>query len=122
MPLDHDPEHPVERATEPAALLGYLRQSIPYGELPTRRGEIERRVVRRAWADEGFRHRLLVDPKAALAEELGVSLPARLEVTVVEERPDLMCIVIPVDLSGIEERDSRAATGLPARRDPRVDP
>lgn len=57
--------------------------------------------MRRAWADEAFRARLLEDPKAALEEELGVALPERLQVQVVEERPDMLCIVVPVDLSGI---------------------
>lgn len=47
-----------------------------------------------------------------MAEELEICLPARLQVMVVEERPDLLCIVIPVDLSGIDERDSRSVTGI----------
>ena len=89
---------------------------MSYAHLPTRRAEIESRVVRRAWADADFLARLRSDPHAALAEELGVRLPARLEVMVVEERPDLLCIVIPVDLSGIDERDSRSVTGMAARR------
>jgi hypothetical protein len=91
---------------------------MPYANLPTRREEIEGRVVRRAWADTDFLARLRSDPRAALAEELGACLPARLEVMVVEERPDLLCIVIPVDLSGIDERDSRSVTGLGARKEP----
>ena len=67
--------------------------------------------MRRAWADEAYRARLLEDPKAALAEELGVALPDRLEVQVVEERPDLMCIVIPVDISGIPPETARVMMG-----------
>ena len=89
---------------------------MPYADFPTRRDEIEGRVVRRAWADPAYRDRLRDDPRAALEEELGVSLPSRLQVTVVEERPDHMCIVVPVNLSPIGERDSRAMTGLGPRR------
>lgn len=84
---------------------------MPYADFPTRRQEIEGRVVRRAWADPDYLQRLRADPRSALEEELGVTLPARLEVMVVEERPDRMCIVVPVDLSGINERDSAGMTG-----------
>jgi hypothetical protein len=91
---------------------------MSYADLPTRRAEIESRVVHRAWADADFLDRLRSDPRATLAEELGVSLPRRLEVMVVEERPDLLCIVIPVNLSGFSERDSRSATGITARGGP----
>jgi hypothetical protein len=88
---------------------------VPYAEFPTRRDEIERRVVRRAWADPAYLVRLRADPRAALEEELGVSLPSRLQVMLVEERSDCMCIVLPVDLSAISERDSQAMTGLGPR-------
>lgn len=36
-----------------------------------------------------------------MGELLGVALPERIEVQVVQERPDLMCVVLPVDLSGM---------------------
>lgn len=97
---------------------GYGREPMAYSHLPTRREDIEGRVVRRAWADADFLARLRSDPRGALAEELDVCLPARLEVMVVEERPDLLCIVIPVDLSGIDERDSRSVTGLVPEKAP----
>jgi hypothetical protein len=93
----------------------YRRGDMSYADLPTRRAEIESRVVRRAWADADFLAWLRSDPRAALADELGVSLPRRLEIMVVEEKPDLLCIVIPVDLSGIDERASRSATGIAPR-------
>jgi hypothetical protein len=74
---------------------------VTYSSFPTQRYNIESRIVRRAWADAEFRARLLSDPKEALSEELGVALPERLEVRVVEERSDLLCIVLPVDTSTI---------------------
>lgn len=84
---------------------------MPYGSVPTQRHTIEGRVVRRAWADAAYRERLLDDPKAALAELLGVELPDRLEVKVVEERSDLLCIVLPVDVSAIPPETCRVMTG-----------
>jgi hypothetical protein len=69
--------------------------------VPTGRAEIERRIVDRAQSDAEFRARLIEDPRGAVGELLGVALPERIEVQVVQERPDLMCVVLPVDLSGM---------------------
>lgn len=67
----------------------------------------------RAQEDPAFRERLVLDPKAALEEEFEVSLPARFQVDVVQERPDRLCIVLPVDLSGMSDRAARAMAGRP---------
>jgi len=89
---------------------------VPYGSVPTQRHNIEGRVVRRAWADPAYRERLLDNPKAALAELLGVELPDSLEVRLVVERSDLLYIVLPVDVSPIPPETVRVMTG---RRPPR---
>jgi hypothetical protein len=77
------------------------------------RAELQRRIVDRAQADPAFRARLLETPREALAEELGVELPSDLEVVVVEERPDRIGIVLPVDLSGLGPDAVWAMTGRP---------
>jgi hypothetical protein len=74
---------------------------MPGYTVPTGRIELERRVLERAGSDAGFRARLLRDPRRALGELLGTQLPERLRVQVVEETPDSLCIVLPVDLSGL---------------------
>jgi hypothetical protein len=79
--------------------------------VPTGRPEIERRIVDRAQSDPAFRERLLADPRAALGELLDLEVPERIEVRVVEERPDLLCIVLPVDLSGMKRDAIWAMTG-----------
>jgi hypothetical protein len=84
---------------------------MSYQEVPTGRGELEGRIVRRALADAEFRERLLADPRAAVEQELGIELPQRLEITVVQERPDALCIVLPVDLSGMGRDAVWAMTG-----------
>lgn len=84
---------------------------MPYSHFPTQRHNIEQRIVRRAWADPEFKARLLADPKAALGEELGVALPERLQVEVVEERPDLLCIVLPVDTSAVPYQTAQVMIG-----------
>jgi hypothetical protein len=100
-------------ATSPGGLL-FVR--LPYSNFPTQRQNIERRVVKRAWNDAEFRARLLEDPKSALEEELGVELPERLRVSVVEEQPDHLCIVLPVDTSRIIQSTVDVMMGVPPRR------
>lgn len=59
------------------------------------REAIERRLIERASADPEFRARLLSEPKAAMAEELGIEFPDQVAVEVLEERADKLYLVIP---------------------------
>jgi hypothetical protein len=59
------------------------------------RAEVERRLVARSLEDDAFRLRLLEDPRAAVEEELGVQLPAEVQVRVVEETADTIYLVLP---------------------------
>ena len=77
------------------------------------RAELHQRLVDRALADPAFRARLLETPREAVAEELGVDLPADLEVVVIEERRDRIAVVLPVDLSGLGPDAVWAMTGRP---------
>lgn len=51
-------------------------------------------VVARAWQDEAFKGRLLVEPREALAE-MGVEVPAGHEVRVVEDTERVRHLVLP---------------------------
>jgi hypothetical protein len=73
--------------------------------------DLRARIVRRALSDPEFRARLLASPREAVANELGAELPARLEIVVVEEGPDRIAIVLPVDLSGLGRDAVWAMTG-----------
>ena len=71
-------------------------------------------VVAQAWSDEGFKQRLLAEPKAALQEQ-GIAVPAGVEVRVVENTDRLAHLVLPPkpaegELS--EAQLDRAAGGL----------
>ena len=67
----------------------------------------EEAVVRQALQDEGFKLRLLADPKAALEELFGFCLPAGAEITVLEETPQNWYFVCPpqMDLVADELED-----------------
>jgi hypothetical protein len=82
---------------------------------PLPRADIEAALARRAGADPAFGELLRRDPKAALSAHLGVELPAWLQVDVVEERPDRMVIVIPVDLAPFRRPTIDAMIGRPPR-------
>jgi hypothetical protein len=59
------------------------------------RSEIERRLIQRSVEDDGFRQRLIEDPKAAVEQELGSRLPKGLRVVTVEESADAIYLVLP---------------------------
>jgi len=63
---------------------------------PQKPEELMARLVTKAWEDEAFKHALLKEPKAAIGRELGVELPDELEIDVVEESANRMCLVLPV--------------------------
>lgn len=62
--------------------------------------EIESRLIEKAYQDEAFAAKLKSNPKAALQEEIakaapGVSLPADLNVSLVEESANQLYLVLP---------------------------
>jgi hypothetical protein len=60
----------------------------------------ESRLIARAWRDPAFRAALRADPKAAFEQELGMRLPAELEIRVLEDTPVLYHFVIPRNPAG----------------------
>jgi hypothetical protein len=77
---------------------------------PSRR-DLEAKIVARAWADEGFRERLKADPRAAVAEETGVTVPDSVALEVLEETPDQAYLVIPSNRMAIADEQLDAAGG-----------
>jgi hypothetical protein len=59
------------------------------------RHEIESQLIEKASVDPAFRQRLLDDPKAAVADLLGVELPPGMSITVLEEQPGHHYLVLP---------------------------
>ncbi|MEO3945943.1 NHLP leader peptide family RiPP precursor [Gorillibacterium sp. CAU 1737] len=58
-------------------------------------GALQSQVVQRAWKDSDFKQKLLSDPKAAIQEVLGVSLPGHLKLRTVEESANELVFVLP---------------------------
>jgi Nitrile hydratase, alpha chain len=75
------------------------------------RRDLEARIVARAWADERFRERLKADPRAAVAEETGITVPESVALEVLEETPDKAFLVIPSNRVTMADEQLDAAGG-----------
>jgi hypothetical protein len=76
--------------------------------IPTRR-ELEERLVARAQADDGFRERLKADPRGAVADEAGITLPESVTIEVLEETPEKGYLVIPVNRAALSDEQLEVA-------------
>lgn len=70
--------------------------------------ESERRaldsIVARATVDRSFRQMLLTDPRRAIRDELGLTIPSHFRIKFVERGPDLDALVVLPDFrDGVEE-------------------
>ena len=77
-------------------------------------GELRSHLIDRATADEEFRARLLSDPKAAVEEELGLTIPAGFNIVVHENvAADTTHLVLPPSAKLGEADLQQAAGGTP---------
>lgn len=72
--------------------------------------ELREKIVEKAAKDSDFRALLLRDPKGALKQELGVTIPEALSVEVHEESNTTTHLVLPPD-SKLSEDDLQAVAG-----------
>ena len=72
--------------------------------------ELRGHLMEKATADEAFRVRLLSDPKGAIEEELGVTIPASLSIEVHEESAATAHLILPPD-SKLSESDLQTVAG-----------
>ncbi len=91
------------------------------------RKQFEAKIVAKAWKDEKFRDTLKADPRGTLAAELqgihsAAKLPENLKITVVEESPDHIYLVIPNRPPGVsgalDEASLEAVAGGAAQANP----
>ena len=72
--------------------------------------EMRMKIVGKAAGDADFRARLLGDPKGAIEQELGVTIPATMSIEVHEERGTTAHLVLP-PASKLSEDDLQAVAG-----------
>ncbi len=61
------------------------------------RKEFEARLIAKALKDESFRNELRSDPKAAINKMFGMEFPSEINIRLVEENENEVCLVIPHD-------------------------
>ncbi|MDG3439621.1 NHLP leader peptide family RiPP precursor [Nitrospirillum amazonense] len=72
--------------------------------------KITGRVIAKAWADEGFKAKLLADPAAILKAE-GLALPAGVTFKVVEDSATVQTLVLPARPTDLSDEDLDRAAG-----------
>jgi hypothetical protein len=69
------------------------------------RVELEQEVVKMALGDEGFRRRLLADPKQALESAFGLVLGPGMEVEVLQETASKFYLVLPLGSDELSDEE-----------------
>ena len=72
--------------------------------------EIRSHLIRKAADDSDFRADLLADPKAAVSAELDVDIPDGLNISVVEDSPTVVHLVLPPNPQ-LTSEDLKAISG-----------
>ena len=62
---------------------------------PVDRGEVNATIVRRAASDPSFRALVIDDPSAAVSEVIGIPIPPAVRISVHEESPTDIHLVVP---------------------------
>jgi hypothetical protein len=89
-------------------------KEMTMAERPRTRQNIQQELVLKALKDDGYRQHLKANPKAALEEAIGQSLPADVNITVVEESASNLYLILPPPLpANVELSDDQldAAAG-----------
>ena len=83
--------------------------------------EMRTKVVDKATGDAEFRAQLISDPRGALKQELGVSIPASMAIEVHEESKETAHLILPPS-SRLSEDDLQAVSGGTRPRGQEWDP
>ncbi|MCE2522000.1 MAG: NHLP leader peptide family RiPP precursor [Rhodobacteraceae bacterium] len=74
--------------------------------------EMLRQIVDKSALDTEFRQQLLSDPKSAITEELGVTMPESMNIVVHESDMQTVHIALPPDPNITEEQLEAISAGL----------
>jgi len=57
--------------------------------------QFEQLIIEKAMKDEFFRDQLKSDPRGTIERELGITIPASMNLNILEEMPDKVYLVLP---------------------------
>ncbi|WP_034640854.1 NHLP leader peptide family RiPP precursor [Desulfovibrio inopinatus] len=69
------------------------------------RNQITQQIIAKVQEDASFKKALLSNPQTALQETFGIAVPEKISITVLEETPEQLYLVLPVDPSDLELSD-----------------
>lgn len=75
------------------------------------REEFQQHLVQRATADEAFRQALTAEPRATIEEETGLHIPNSMQVTVLQETPERLCLVLPASAGELSDLELEVVAG-----------
>ncbi|MCF4965702.1 NHLP leader peptide family RiPP precursor [Nostoc sp. CMAA1605] len=82
---------------------------------------LEAKIIARAWKNDAYKQELLENPKAVIAREFNVELPAEVSVQVLEETPTNLYFVLPMrpqfeagELADVSEEELEMLAGASA--------
>ncbi|TMV50283.1 NHLP leader peptide family natural product precursor [Paenibacillus mesophilus] len=73
---------------------------------------LKQQIIEKAWEDDAFKQKLLSDPKAAIKDAFGVTIPDEIQLKALEESPTEFYLVIPPNPSETikgQDADTNAA-------------
>ena len=79
---------------------------MPAGYDPEQTDAIIGKIIKKAWADPAFKQQLIADPKPAIAAVSGVEMPQSLKIRVLEDKPGLKNLILPVNPKSEELSDA----------------
>ena len=74
--------------------------------------EMLQQIVEKSGIDAGFRQQLLSDPKTAISEELGITIPESMTIKVHESDMQTVHLALPPDPNITEEQLEAVSAGL----------
>lgn len=71
----------------------------------SKREQIQAAVITKAQEDAAFKEKLMQSPKEAMQEACGMAVPDGIEVEVLEEKPNKLYLVLPMNVNDMELSD-----------------
>lgn len=66
------------------------------------REQSQKKIIEKALSDKSFKKSLIDNPKKAISELLEISIPEGISIDVLEEKPNKLYLVLPVDKNELE--------------------
>lgn len=74
-------------------------------------GILSKKIIEKAWEEPSFMQKLLSDPKTAIREAFGVTLPENLQLKAVQESASEVYFVIPPKPTEMRSDDGTGTNG-----------